>query len=142
MEKDACKRSAMQQVRELWQSCHKWHSSKVVKLSHLEIREAIKAILKIERLITSWIARRTASLEDSATLSGQKVNWERYEYSKEERGSDVHLLKQYLVSHGKAQFESLAIRRRVARPVYEAFLRVQVYESQFSSMYTAMKNRV
>ena len=78
MKKDAYKRSAMQKVRELWQSCYKWHSSEVVKLSDLEVREAIKAILKTEKLITSWIARRTASLEDSATLSGQKEIWERY----------------------------------------------------------------
>jgi len=143
MEKDAPKKDAMQRFRAHWQNYRDRHTSGITKLSDSENREAIKAILKIERLITSWISRRTATLEDSATLSGQKETWERYEHSKEERGSDVLLLKQHLVaSQGKAQPASLAIKRRVAQPVYEAFVRVQDYQTQFSSMYKAMKDRV
>jgi hypothetical protein len=142
MEKDAPKKDAMQKLRVHWQNYRDRHSSSITKLSDFEVQEAVKAILKIEKLITSWSARRTASLEDSAALSGQKEIWERYEHSKEEQGSDVHLLKQHLISSGKAQPANLAIKRRVARPVYEAFLRVQEHQPQFSLMYTAMKDTV
>jgi len=128
-------------LRDSRQPFRERHSVETTKHSDLEIQEAIKALLKVEKMVKSWTARREEPLEESATSCGQKDIWEVYERSKQDREADLNLLKQHLVSHESQQSSNLEESRCAPRPVYEAYLRVKDYEEHFISMLTAIKAR-
>lgn len=129
----------MEKHRNSWSSYRDGNPAETIKDSNFKIQEAIKALLKIEKMIASWTARREETLEKSATSSGQKDIWEVYERSTQDRDSDLNLLKQHLTSHEKQQSSNLEGRLRASGPVYEAYWRVRDYEEQFTSMLTAIK---